>query len=45
MGTFNTKATLNGNPSLIPAIADRICQEFAIDGYEVNRENLMNGGS
>jgi len=44
MGTFNTKAILNGNPSLIPAIADRICQELAVDGYEINRENLMSGG-
>lgn len=44
MGAFNTKTILNGNPSLIPAIADRICQEFAVDGYEINRENLMSGG-
>lgn len=44
MGTFNTKTILNGNPSLIPAIADRICQEFAADGYEINRENLVSGG-
>lgn len=45
MGTFNTKATLNGNPSLIPAIADRICQVFTLDGYEINRDNLMSGGT
>lgn len=44
MGTFNTKTTLNGNPSLIPAIADRICQMFSLDGYEINRENLISGG-
>lgn len=44
MGTFNTKTTLTGNPTLIPAIADRICQMFALDGYEINRENLMSGG-
>ncbi len=44
MGAFNTKTILNGNPSLIPAIADRICQEFAADGYEINRDNLMSGG-
>jgi len=44
MGAFNTKTILNGNPSLIPAIADRICQMFAVDGYEINRENLMSGG-
>lgn len=44
MGAFNTKTILNGNPSLIPAIADRICQVFSLDGYEINRENLMSGG-
>lgn len=44
MGAFNTKTILNGNPSLIPAIADRICQIFAVDGYEINRDNLMSGG-
>lgn len=44
MGTFNTKTILNGNPSLIPAIADRICQEFAADGYEIKREDLISGG-
>lgn len=44
MGTFSTKTILNGNPSLIPEIADRICQVFALDGYEINRENLLSGG-
>lgn len=44
MGAFNTKTILNGNPQLIPAIADRICQTFAADGYEINRDNLMSGG-
>lgn len=44
MGAFNTKTILNGNPSLIPAIADRICQTFAADGYEINRDNLLSGG-
>lgn len=45
MGTFNTKAILKGDPSLIPAIAERICQEFAIDGYEIKNENLISGGA
>lgn len=45
MGTFNTKTVLNGNPSLIPAIADRICQEFSADGYEIKREDLISGGA
>lgn len=44
MGAFNTKTILNGNPSLIPAIADRICKTFAADGYEINRDNLISGG-
>ncbi len=44
MGAFNTKTVLNGNPALIPAIADRICQMFAVDGYEINREDLVSGG-
>lgn len=45
MGTFNTKLILRGNPSLIPAIAERICQEFEDEGYEVKHENLISGGS
>lgn len=45
MGAFNTKTILNGNPSLIPAIAERICQEFAADGYEIKREDLIGGGA
>lgn len=44
MGAFNTKTILNGNPFLISAIADRICQIFTVDGYEINRDNLMSGG-
>lgn len=44
MGAFSTKTILNGNPLLIPAMADRICQTFATDGYEINRDNLMSGG-
>lgn len=44
MGAFNTKTILNGNPALIPAIADRICQTFSADGYEINRDNLISGG-
>jgi len=45
MGTFNTKAVLNGNSSLIPAIAERICQDFAADGFDVKREDLISGGA
>lgn len=45
MGAFNTKTILNANPSLIAAIAERICQEFAADGYEIKREDLISGGA
>lgn len=45
MGTFNTKTTLMANPDLIPAIAERICSQFAAEGYEVKNENLLSGGA
>lgn len=44
MGTFNTKTTLTASPALIPVIAERICQEFALEGYEVKNDNLLSGG-
>ncbi len=44
MGTYNTKTVLHASPSLIPAIADHICQVFAADGYEIKREDLLGGG-
>ncbi len=44
MGAFNTKAILKGNASHIPAVANRICQEFSADGFEVKREDLLSGG-
>lgn len=44
MGTFNTKVTLDASPSLISHISDKICEYFSNDDYEVNRENLLNGG-
>ncbi|MCM1449640.1 MAG: zinc ribbon domain-containing protein [Clostridiales bacterium] len=45
MGAFNTKTVLLGNPDLIPAISDRICQVFSIEGYEIKREELLSGGA
>lgn len=33
MATFNTTKFLNGNPSLIPTIADRIVQQFQLEGF------------
>lgn len=44
MGAFNTKTLLQGNPTLIPAIADRIEQSFAADGYQTKRDTLISGG-
>lgn len=44
MGAFNTKTILNGNPLLIPAIVDRICQTFSADGYEISRDKFMSEG-
>lgn len=44
MATFNTKKTLYGSSSLIPAIAERIQTEFQNDGYEVAMDALSSGG-
>lgn len=44
MGAFSTKTLLQGNPSLIPAIADRLTQSFAAEGYQTKRDNLVSGG-
>ncbi len=44
MSTFNTKTLLQGNPSLIPAIADRLVQSFAAEGYQTKRDDLISGG-
>ncbi|MDE5750998.1 MAG: zinc ribbon domain-containing protein [Duncaniella sp.] len=44
MGAFNTTAILNGNPNLIPTIAEHICRDFSADGYECKQDNLLNGG-
>lgn len=45
MGTFNTKKLLNGNPSLIPAIAARLESSFSAEGYNVDNQSLINGGA
>jgi hypothetical protein len=44
MATFNTKKILYASPSLIPAIAERISDQFRAEGYEVNSDQLSNGG-
>lgn len=44
MGTFATKKILQGNPSLIPVIAEQIKTEFAAEQFEVQIDNLLSGG-
>lgn len=44
MATFNTKKILYGSSTLIPAIANRIQEEFRKDGYEVTMDALSSGG-
>lgn len=44
MATFSTKKVLYGSTSLIPAIANRIQEEFQNDGYEVAMDALSSGG-
>lgn len=44
MATFSTKKVLYGSPSLIPAIANRIQEEFQKEGYEVRMDALSSGG-
>ena len=36
MGTFNTHKIINAEPSLIPAMANRITDHFKSQGYEVD---------
>lgn len=45
MGAFNTKSILNGNPSLIPQIADAISAAFAAEGYDTKHDSLISGGA
>lgn len=44
MGTFATKKILQGNPSLIPAIAEQIRTEFAAGQFDVQVDDLLSGG-
>lgn len=44
MGTFNKKAILSATAQQILDIAESIRQDFVTDGFEVNVENLTNGG-
>lgn len=44
MGTFSTKKTLYGSPSLIPQIAVRIQNEFQDEGFKVKADSLSGNG-
>lgn len=44
MGTFTSEKILYGNPKYIPVMGERICQEFARDGFETNMEDMAGGG-
>ena len=44
MATFCTKKILYGSASLIPAIADRIQEEFKNEGFNVSIDTLSSGG-
>lgn len=44
MATFETKKILYGSSSLIPAIANRIQEEFQHDDYDVSMDVLSSGG-
>lgn len=44
MPAFNSKEIIDGSPSLIPAIADAIKEDFAGDGYKVSMDELSCGG-
>ena len=45
MGTFATKKILQGNPSLIPVIAEQIKTEFAAEQFEVQIDiSISKGG-
>lgn len=44
MGTYNKRRLLTTSTSQIPRIAEAICKDFEIDGFEVNIDTLMSGG-
>lgn len=44
MSAFSTQTLLQGNPSLIPSIAERLTQTFVSEGYQTKRDNLVSGG-
>lgn len=45
MATFSKKELISASPSQIPQITESIRQEFEADGFEVDIDTLMSGGS
>lgn len=45
MGAFNTVATLQASPTIIPKIVAAIEDEFRKDGYDVKVDNMISGGA
>jgi hypothetical protein len=45
MATFNKHKFIAASPTLIPDMAQAIRREFQYDGFEVNIEDLINGGA
>ena len=43
MATFSTTKFLNGDPSLIPIIAERIMKEFIADGFTAKSDSYAGG--
>ena len=41
MAIFSTEKVLNGNPSLIPTIAEKIVQEFQMQGFTAKCDNYV----
>lgn len=45
MAVFSKKQLLQASPSLIPQMAQSIRREFEVDGFDVNIDTLLSGGS
>ena len=43
MSTFSTSKVLNGDPALIPEIADRIVREFQMEGFTAKSDSYAGG--
>lgn len=45
MAVFSKKQLLQASPSQIPQITESIRREFEVDGFDVNIDTLLSGGS